>query len=366
MKRTDLQARCDRPAVRWSVFVLLLGSVLVTPFALAQDSAPAVLTVESKTVPPATKTTISVTLQDVPVPGIASIQGQFSYDPKVLVLIEPYLKFPQIVGGSSVTVFNNTPESGRVRFAATLAGADLEGITSGAFLEFSVEAVGKNGDKSHLTLAVEVLSDIDFNSVPYQVINGVFEIKEAENQLPSVDFSFSPESPTAGQTVQFTDKSKDPDGKIVAWKWNFGDGGTSELQNPTYVYRTPGTFTVTLIVTDDKGGASARLEKAITVRPGTTGVTVTNFPNPAKDKTKFVYGWVLPSPARQATLKIFNIKGELVFSKDLDITKTEFVYDLRDNAGRPLPNGPYFYLVSVTAQDNRMFKSAVGVLSVQR
>ncbi len=365
MKRTDLQVRRDRPAVRWSVLVLLLGGVLAMPLALAQEPTPAVLTVESVTVPPATKTTISVTVRDVPAPGIASVQGQFSYDPKVLVVTD--LNFPQIIGGSSVTVFNNTPESGRVRFAATLAGADLAGITSGALLEFAVEAVGKNGDKSNLTLTLEVLSDVDFNAVPYQIINGVFEIKEAENQLPVVDFSFSPESPTAGQTVQFTDRSKDPDGKIVAWKWDFGDGGTSELQNPTYVYKNPGTFKVKLIVTDDKGGqAGAGLEKSITVRPGTPGVTVTNFPNPAKDKTKFVYSWVLPSPARQATLKVFNIKGELVFSKDVDITKTEFVYDLQDNTGRPLPNGPYFYLVSVTAQDNSTFRSAIGVLSVQR
>lgn len=91
--------------------------------------------------------------------------------------------------------------------------------------------------------------------------------RRPDNIVPSVDFSFSPESPMVGQTVQFTDKSKDPDGKIVAWKWDFGDGGTSELQNPTYVYRTPGTFKVKLIVTDDRGGqAGASLEKAITVR----------------------------------------------------------------------------------------------------
>lgn len=370
MKRTELQVRrdriADRPAVRWSVLILFLGSLLVAPFVLAQDAAQTALTVESKTVPPATQTTISVTVQDVPMPGIASVQGQFSYDPKVLVVTD--LKFPQIVGGSSVAVFNNTPELGRVRFAATLAGADLRGISSGVLLEFAVQAVGKNGDKSNLTLTLEVLSDVDFQSVPYQIVNGIFEIKEAENQLPIVDFTFSPESPTAGQSVQFTDKSRDPDGKIVSWRWDFGDGGTSELQNPTYVYKNPGTFKVKLIVTDDRGGqAGATFEKSITVRPaGPPGVTITNFPNPARDRTKFSYSFVLPSPVRQATLKIFNIKGELVFSTDLDVNKFEFVYDLTDSAGQPLANGPYFYLVVATTQDNGVFKSAVGVLVVQR
>lgn len=364
MKRTELQARRAWPAVRWSIFVLLVGSFLVS--ALAQEAA--VLTVESKTVPPATKTTISITVENVPAPGIASIQGQFSYDPRVLRVTD--VSFPQIVGGSSVTVFNNTPESGLVRFAATLAGADIVGITEGAILEFAVEAVGKNGDKSNLTLTVQVLSDVDYNAVPYQIVNGVFEIKELPppvNQPPVADFEFSPAQPAAGQTVQFIDKSKDPDGQVKSWNWDFGDGATSTEQNPSHIYRTAGTFTVKLVVTDDKGAQSQPAEKKITVGPpAQITVSIANYPNPAKDRTKFVYSWTLPAPARQATLRIFNIKGELVFSTDLDVTKTEFVYNLTDNDGRPLPNGPYFYLLSVTAQDNRSFKSAIGVLAVQR
>ncbi len=365
MKRTELQARRAWPAVRWSIFVVLVGSFLVSAFAQQQT---AVLTVESKTVPPAAKTTISVTVENVPEPGIASIQGQFSYDPKVLRVTD--VSFPQIVGGSSVTVFNNTPETGLVRFAATLAGANIEGITTGTILEFSVEAVGKNGDKSNLTLAVQVLIDVAYNAVPYRIINGIFEIKELPppvNQPPIADFEFSPAQPTAGQTVQFTDKSKDPDGQVKAWSWDFGDGTTSTEQNPSHVYRTAGTFTVKLIVTDDKGARSQPAEKKITIGPpAQIAVTITNYPNPARDRTKFAYGWTLPAPARQATLRIFNIKGELVFSKDLDVTKTEFVYNLTDNDGRPLPNGPYFYLLSVTAQDNSVVRSAIGVLAVQR
>lgn len=349
MKRTE----------RWAIFVVLLGWSMM---AFAQEAA--VLTVESVTVPPAAKTTISVTVAHVPAPGIASIQGRFSYDPKVLKVTD--VAFPQIVG-ANVTVFNNTPESGLVRFAATLAGADIAGITEGTLLEFSVEAVGKNGDKSTLTLTVEVLSDVGYNAVPYQIINGTFEIKEVVNQPPVADFEFAPAQPAAGQTVKFTDRSKDPDGQVKSWQWDFGDGTTSIEQSPSHVYRTAGTFTVKLIVTDDKGAPSPPTEKKITVGPpAQIAVTITNFPNPAKDRTKFVYGWTLPAPARQATLRIFNIKGELAFTKDLDTNKTEFIYDLKDSVGRPLPNGPYFYVLSVTAQDNSIVRSAIGVLAVQR
>ena len=42
----------------------------------------------------------------------------------------------------------------------------------------------------------------------------------------------------------FTDKSIGAD----SWNWNFGDGTTSTLQNPTHTYSSVGTFTVTLTV----------------------------------------------------------------------------------------------------------------------
>ena len=38
-----------------------------------------------------------------------------------------------------------------------------------------------------------------------------------------------------------------------SWEWNFGDGATSDEQNPNHIYSTEGTFDVTLTVTDDDG-----------------------------------------------------------------------------------------------------------------
>jgi len=40
------------------------------------------------------------------------------------------------------------------------------------------------------------------------------------------------------------------------WHWDFGDGGTSDEQNPTYVYTTPGNYIATLTVTDSGGNTS--------------------------------------------------------------------------------------------------------------
>ncbi len=68
---------------------------------------------------------------------------------------------------------------------------------------------------------------------------------------PNASFSFNPNNPTSGQAVQFNDQSTDTDSIIVSWIWDFDDGNSSSLQNPQYVYATPGTYTVKLTVTDD-------------------------------------------------------------------------------------------------------------------
>jgi PKD repeat protein len=86
-----------------------------------------------------------------------------------------------------------------------------------------------------------------------------------ENQPPQADFSFSPSSPTTDDTVQFTDRSSDPDGEVVEWEWDFGDGSTSTSRNPTHRYTRAGTYTVELTVTDD-GGLTDTRSRTITVR----------------------------------------------------------------------------------------------------
>lgn len=50
--------------------------------------------------------------------------------------------------------------------------------------------------------------------------------------------------------IQFTDLSTTPHGTIQNWNWNFGDGKTSDLQNPLNEYNITGEYTVTLDVID--------------------------------------------------------------------------------------------------------------------
>lgn len=68
--------------------------------------------------------------------------------------------------------------------------------------------------------------------------------------LPTADFtSDTTGSCAAPLDVQFTDLSAN----AVSWSWDFGDGGTSTSQNPSYTYNTPGTYDVSLTVLNADG-----------------------------------------------------------------------------------------------------------------
>lgn len=56
-------------------------------------------------------------------------------------------------------------------------------------------------------------------------------------------FVFSPITPGPGQSVQFTDTTA---GEPTSWQWNFGDGMTSVLRNPSHSFMNTGTYIVSL------------------------------------------------------------------------------------------------------------------------
>lgn len=60
----------------------------------------------------------------------------------------------------------------------------------------------------------------------------------------SVDFSYSPAEPRAGQAVAFSNLSSSGED----WSWSFGDGAVSTLKSPTHTYKKPGTYRVILKV----------------------------------------------------------------------------------------------------------------------
>jgi hypothetical protein len=82
-----------------------------------------------------------------------------------------------------------------------------------------------------------------------------------ENQSPVVMFA-TPINVTSGHDAVFDASGcVDPDGVIVSYLWDFGDGTTGVGKNPTHVYGSPGIYVVTLTVTDDSGLTSSSTQQ---------------------------------------------------------------------------------------------------------
>ena len=72
--------------------------------------------------------------------------------------------------------------------------------------------------------------------------------------LPTANFTWTPETPEAGQSIAFDASSSTPGtGIIIRHKWNFGDGTYAIGKIVTHSYASPGVYTVTLNVTNSKG-----------------------------------------------------------------------------------------------------------------
>ncbi len=91
---------------------------------------------------------------------------------------------------------------------------------------------------------------------------------------PTVDFT----SPlTISCQAPFVVSFQDVSPNAVSWQWDFGDGGTSTLQNPTHQYNSTGQFNVTLTITDSRGCTNT-VSKSSFIRIVRPTVAISNAP----------------------------------------------------------------------------------------
>ncbi len=84
------------------------------------------------------------------------------------------------------------------------------------------------------------------------------------NTPPSADFKMAPTAKLA-EKVSLNGSPSKAGNKIVKWYWEFGDGATGIGKNVSHAWTSPGTYDVTLWVTDDKS-QQASVTKTIKVR----------------------------------------------------------------------------------------------------
>jgi PKD repeat protein len=170
-----------------------------------------------------------------------------------------------------------TGTNGRAEAVYTAPPPPLESIDTGTVVSIVVTPVGSD-------YATALPRFVSIRLLPPGLVI-------PPNSLPVPNFIFSPSSPTTDTTIQFdASGSKDSDGVITSYDWWFGDGDTASGVRTTHVYRVAGTYSVTLVVTDDRG-ASASVTKTVTVTAG---------PLPTAEFT------ISPSPANVGRVVTFD------------------------------------------------------------
>ena len=95
-------------------------------------------------------------------------------------------------------------------------------------------------DQHRLVRIVNNINVVDY--VYDNVGNRVVKIVTAQ---PIGQFIGLPTTGISPLSVSFTDQST---GTVTSWLWDFGDGSTSTLQNPTHIYHQAGVYSVTLMI----------------------------------------------------------------------------------------------------------------------
>ena len=176
-------------------------------------------------------------------------------------------------------------------------------------------------------------------------------VNEKSNTAPIAKIEASPTFGILPLTVEFKGNGTDEDGTITAYKWDFGDRiGSSDEQNPSYIYNSLGTFTAILTVTDDKGANGK----------DTVVINVTT-----EDNLKPVAEAQASTLSGSAPLTV-NFTGN---GTDEDGSIVAFYWEFGDDKGTSQDQNPSYvyeiagtYTVTLTVTDNL---SAIGTTQLE-
>jgi trimeric autotransporter adhesin len=163
-----------------------------------------------------------------------------------------------------VATFTTTVEDLTVQVDGAASG-DPDGEVEGYAWDFDGEATATGPQASHTfatagdrPVTLTVTDDDGATHSTTQVVT-----VRAPNQEPTAAFTVTATDLTVGLDAS---SSTDPDGTVTGWTWDFGDGSAPATgQTATHAYGAGGEYTVTLTVTDDRGG-EATTSQGVTVQ----------------------------------------------------------------------------------------------------
>ena len=127
-------------------------------------------------------------------------------------------------------------------------------------------------------------------------------------QPPVASFTGSLTTQTAGLSIGFTDTSTNTP---TAWLWDFGDGSSSTLQNPSHTWTTAGPYTVSLTASNGVGPSVPAATVGITINPDTAPPTnPSSFSATANGTTRVDLAW-------GASIDNVGVTGYTLYRADL-------------------------------------------------
>jgi PKD repeat protein len=158
----------------------------------------------------------------------------------------------------------------------TDGSSDTDGTVAAWSWNFGDGATSTASSPSHTyasggdyAVTLIVTDDLGATSTP---VSRTVSVVDPSNQAPVAAFDVS----CTYLTCTFTDLSTDTDGTVTGWSWDFGDGSTSSAHSPSHDYASAGTWTVTLVATDDDGARSASVSRdAVATDPPSLVLTAT-------------------------------------------------------------------------------------------
>lgn len=176
------------------------------------------------------------------------------------------------------------------------------------------------------------------------------------NEVPTAGFTFFPEEVVLeAATIDFTDASNSQD--VLTWEWDFGDGNTSDKENPSHTYTTSGEFDVLLLVTT-ANGCEDTIQKTVTVHPD-FAVYAPNAFTPNGDGLNDFFQ-VKGLGIKTYLLQIYSRWGDLIYESN----NLEDQWDGKFN-GEFVETGTYAYTIKYESMLNKNY-SLEGTVTVMR
>jgi PKD repeat protein len=180
------------------------------------------------------------------------------------------------VGGQTATVevslngnspptadFTHTANGLQVQF--TDASSDSDGSIDAHQWRFGDGATSSQADPNHTYAAAGTytvqLTATDDDGATDTTSKSIAVVPA--NIPPKADFTFAVDN----LNVQFSNASNDSDGTLTEHRWDFGDGAGSDQTDPNYTYTAAGTYSVSLMVTDDDGATDTTSQSVAVATP---------------------------------------------------------------------------------------------------